>query len=73
MKRIRKTVMLVLMAAMLCLCAAAAAQAQGLTGENVVIQPEPIGLSMDTLAGKTVLVRVGAYHQEDHTLELTVL
>ena len=73
MKRIRKTVMLVLMAAMLCLCAAAAAQAQGLTGENVVIQPEPIALRMDQLAGKTVMVRVGAYHQEDHTLELTVL
>lgn len=73
MKRIRKTAMLVLMAAMLCLCAAAAAQAQGLTGENVVIQPEPIALRMDQLAGKTVMVRVGAYHQEDHTLELTVL
>ena len=73
MKRIRKTVMLVLMAAMLCLCAAAAAQAQGLTGENVVIQPEPIALRMDQLAGKTGMVRVGAYHQEDHTLELTVL
>ena len=73
MKRIRKTVMLVLMAAMLCLCAAAAAQAQGLTGENVVIQPEPIALRMDQLAGKTVMVRVGAYHQEDHTLELTIL
>ena len=73
MKRIRKTVMLVLMAAMLCLCAAAAAQAQGLTGENVVIQPEPVALRMDQLAGKTVMVRVGAYHQEDHTLELTVL
>ena len=28
---------------------------------------------MDALAGKTVMVRVGAYHQEDHTLELTVL
>lgn len=73
MKRIRKTVMLVLMAAMLCLCAAAAAQAQGLTGENVVIQPEPVALRMDQLAGKTVMVRVGAYHQEDHTLELTIL
>ena len=65
--------MLVLMVAMLCLCAAAAAQAQGLTEETAVIQPEPIGLSMDALAGKTVMVRVGAYHQEDHTLELTVL
>ena len=73
MKRIQKTAMLVLMVAMLCLCAAAAAQAQGLTEETVVIQPEPIGLSMDALAGKTVMVRVGAYHQEDHTLELTVL
>ena len=73
MKRIQKMAMLVLMAAMLCLCAAAAAQAQGLTGENVVIQPEPIALRMDQLAGKTVMVRVGAYHQEDHTLELTVL
>ena len=69
--------MLVLMAAMLCLCAAAealaaASQAQNLTGETI-IQPEPIALSMDALAGKTVMVRVGAYHQEDHTLELTVL
>lgn len=73
MKRIQKMAMLVLMAAMLCLCAAAAAQAQGLTGENVVIQPEPIALRMDQLAGKTVMVRVGAYHQEDHTLELTIL
>ena len=73
MKRIQKTAMLVLMVAMLCLCAAAAAQAQGLTEETVVIQPELIGLSMDALAGKTVMVRVGAYHQEDHTLELTVL
>ena len=73
MKRNQKTAMLVLMVAMLCLCAAAAAQAQGLTEETVVIQPEPIGLSMDALAGKTVMVRVGAYHQEDHTLELTIL
>lgn len=73
MKRIQKMAMFVLMTAMLCLCAAAAAQAQNLTEEPVVIQPEPIGLSMDTLAGKTVMVRVGAYHQEDHTLELTVL
>lgn len=73
MKRIQKMAMLVLMAAMLCLCAAAAAQAQGLTGENVVIQPEPIALRMDQLAGKTVMVRVGAYHQKDHTLELTIL
>ena len=73
MKRNQKTAMLVLMVAMLCLCAAAAAQAQGLTEETVVIQPELIGLSMDALAGKTVMVRVGAYHQEDHTLELTVL
>ena len=77
MKRIRKMAMLVLMAAMLCLCAAAealaaASQAQNLTGETI-IQPEPIALSMDALAGKTVMVRVGAYHQEDHTLELTVL
>ena len=73
MKRNQKTAMLVLMVAMLCLCAAAAAQAQGLTEETAVIQPEPIGLSMDALAGKTVMVRVGAYHQEDHTLELTIL
>ena len=77
MKRIGKMAMLVLMAAMLCLCAAAealaaASQAQNLTGETI-IQPEPIALSMDALAGKTVMVRVGAYHQEDHTLELTVL
>ncbi|MDY4854903.1 MAG: hypothetical protein SO155_02575 [Candidatus Ventricola sp.] len=77
MKRIRKMAMLVLMAAMLCLCAAAealaaASQAQNLTGETI-IQPEPIALSMDALAGKTVMVRVGAYHQEDHTLELTIL
>lgn len=77
MKRNQKTAMLVLMAAMLCLCAAAealaaASQAQNLTGETI-IQPEPIALSMDALAGKTVMVRVGAYHQEDHTLELTVL
>lgn len=77
MKRIRKMAMLVLMAAMLCLCAAAealaaASQAQNLMGETI-IQPEPIALSMDALAGKTVMVRVGAYHQEDHTLELTVL
>ncbi|MGN0773014.1 MAG: hypothetical protein ACI4MP_04410 [Candidatus Ventricola sp.] len=71
MKRIRKTAMLVLMAAMLCLCAAAAAQ--GLTEETGVIQPEPIGLSMDALAGKTVLVLVGEYQQADHTLALTVL
>ena len=77
MKRNQKTAMLVLMVAMLCLCAAAealaaASQAQNLTGETI-IQPEPIALSMDALAGKTVMVRVGAYHQEDHTLELTVL
>ena len=77
MKRIRKMAMLVLMAAMLCLCAAAealaaASQAQNLTGETI-IQPEPIALSMDALAGKTVTVLVGAYHQADHTLELTVL
>ena len=77
MKRNQKTAMLVLMAAMLCLCAAAealaaASQAQNLTGETI-IQPEPIALSMDALAGKTVMVRVGAYHQEEHTLELTVL
>ena len=72
MKRIQKTAMLVLMVAMLCLCAAAAAQAQGLTEETAVIQPEPVVLCMDALAGKTVMVRVGAYHQEDHTLELTV-
>ena len=73
MKRIQKTAMLVLMVAMLCLCAAAAAQAQGLTEETAVIQPEPVVLCMDALAGKTVMVRVGAYHQEDHTMELTVL
>lgn len=73
MKRNQKTAMLVLMVAMLCLCAAAAAQAQGLTEETAVIQPEPVVLCMDALAGKTVMVRVGAYHQEDHTLELTVL
>lgn len=72
MKRIGKMTMLVLMAAMLCLCVAAA-QAQGLTEENVVIQAEPVALRIDQLAGKTVMVRVGAYHQEDHTLELTVL
>ena len=77
MKRIRKMAMLVLMAAMLCLCAAAealaaASQAQNLTGETI-IQPEPIALSMDALAGKTVTVLVGAYHQADHALELTVL
>lgn len=71
MKRIQKMAMLVLMTAMFCLCAAA--QAQGLTEENVVIRPEPIALRMDALAGKTVMVRVGAYHQEDHTLELTAL
>lgn len=73
MKRNQKTAMLVLMVAMLCLCAAAAAQAQGLTEETAVIQPEPVVLCMDALAGKTVMVRVGAYHQEDHTLELTIL
>ena len=73
MKRNQKTAMLVLMVAMLCLCAAAAAQAQGLTEETAVIQPEPVVLCMDALAGKTGMVRVGAYHQEDHTLELTVL
>ena len=73
MKRIQKTAMLVLMVAMLCLCAAAAAQAQGLTEETAVIQPEPVVLCMDALAGKTVMVRVGAYHQADHALELTVL
>lgn len=73
MKRNQKTAMLVLMVAMLCLCAAAAAQVQGLTEETAVIQPEPVVLCMDALAGKTVMVRVGAYHQEDHTLELTVL
>ena len=50
MKRIQKTAMLVLMVAMLCLCAAAAAQAQGLTEETAVIQPEPIGLSMDAVS-----------------------
>ena len=73
MKRNQKTAMLVLMVAMLCLCAAAAAQAQGLTEETAVIQPEPVVLCMDALAGKTVMVRVGAYHQEDRTLELTIL
>lgn len=73
MKRNQKTAMLVLMVAMLCLCAAAAAQAQGLTEETAVIQPEPVVLCMDALAGKTVMVRVGAYHQADHALELTVL
>ena len=73
MKRNQKTAMLVLMVAMLCLCAAAAAQAQGLTEETAVIQPEPVVLCMDALAGKTVMVRVGAYHQADHELELTVL
>lgn len=80
MKRIGKMTTLVLMTAMLCLCAAAetlaaASQTQSLMEETgaVVIQPEPIGLSMDALAGKTVMVRVGAYHQEDQTLELTVL
>ena len=80
MKRIRKTAMLALMMSMLCLCAAAEAltqapQTQELTAETdtVVIQPEPLRLSMDALAGKTVTVLVGAYHQADHTLELTVL
>ena len=73
MKRNQKTAMLVLMVAMLYLCAAAAAQAQGLTEETAVIQPEPVVLCMDALAGKTVMVRVGAYHQADHALELTVL
>ena len=79
MKRIRKTAMLVLMTAMLCLCAdaealIAASQAQGFTEETgAVIQPEPLRLSMDALAGKTVMVLVGEYHQADHTLELTVL
>ena len=80
MKRIRKTAMLALMMSMLCLCAAAEAltqapQTQELTAETdtVVIQPEPLRLSMDALAGKTVTVLVGAYHQADHALELTVL
>lgn len=80
MKRIRKTAMLALMMSMLCLCAAAEALTQApqmpeLTAETgaVVIQPEPPRLSMDALAGKTVTVLVGAYHQADHTLELTVL
>ena len=73
MKRIQKMAMLVLMAAMLCLCVVAASQALNLTEETVIIQPEPVALRMDQLAGKTVMVRVGAYHQEDHTLELTIL
>ena len=80
MKQIRKTAMLALMMSMLCLCAAAEAltqapQTQELTAETdtVVIQPEPLRLSMDALAGKTVTVLVGAYHQADHALELTVL
>ena len=76
MKRIRKTAMLALMMSMICLCAAAEAltqapQTQELTAETdtVVIQPEPLRLSMDALAGKTVTVLVGAYHQADHALE----
>ena len=80
MKRIRKTAMRALMMSMLCLCAAAEAltqapQTQELTAETdtVVIQPEPLRLSMDALAGKTVMVLVGAYHQVDHALTLTVL
>lgn len=80
MKRIRKTAMLALMMSMLCLCAAAEAltqapQTQELTAETdtMVIQPEPLRLSMDALAGKTVMVLVGAYHQVDHALTLTVL
>ena len=80
MKRIRKTAMLALRMSMLCLCAAAEAltqapQTQELTAETdtVVIQPEPLRLSMDALAGKTVMVLVGAYHQVDHALTLTVL
>lgn len=78
MKRIRKTAMLVLMAAMLCLCAAteafaAASQMQNLTGETAVIQPEPVVLCMDQLAGKTVLVTVGEYEDTENLLTLTVL
>ena len=80
MKQIGKTAMLALMMSMLCLCAAAEAltqtpQTQELTAETgaVVIQPESPRLSMDALAGKTVTVLVGAYHQADHALELTVL
>ena len=80
MKRIRKTAMLALMMSMLCLCAAAEAltqapQTQELTAETdtAIIQPEPVVLRMDALAGKTVTVLVGAYHQADHALTLTVL
>lgn len=78
MKRIGKMTMLVLMAAMLCLCAAteafaAASQAQNLTEETVIIQPEPVALRMDQLAGQTVLVAVGEYEDTEHLLTLTVL
>lgn len=70
MIRILRNTLLVLLAALCFGCACAAAEMET---APAVIQPEPIGLSMDALAGKTVMVRVGAYHQEDHTLELTVL
>lgn len=73
MKRIRKMAMLVLMTAMLCLCAAAASQAQNLTGETMIIQPEPIALRMDQLAGQTVLVAVGEYNDKENLLTLIVL
>ena len=78
MKRIGKMTMLVLMAAMLCLCAATeafaeASQMQNITGETAVIQPEPVVLCMDQLAGKTVLVTVGEYEDTENLLTLTVL
>lgn len=73
MKRIGKMTMLVLMAAMLCLCVVAASQAQNLTEETVIIQPEPVALRMDQLAGQTVLVAVGEYEDTEHLLTLTVL
>lgn len=73
MKRIGKMTMLVLMAAMLCLCVVAASQALNLTEETVIIQPEPVALRMDQLAGQTVLVAVGEYEDTEHLLTLTVL
>ncbi len=68
--KILKSALLMLLAALCFGCACAAAETET---APAVIQPEPILLRMDQLAGKTVLVSVGEYDDAEHLLTLTVL
>lgn len=70
MMKILQNALLALLAALCFGCACAAAETES---APAVIQPEPVRLRMDQLAGQTVLVSVGEYDDAEDLLTLTVL